>query len=492
MAAADVGGVPSNRTRVSDDLVWASLSILAVLLANLAMSAILARRGISTFEVFNLGKRVAATAVPVLVMGLNLGLAKTLAEVEGASRLRRLTAGYRLVLVSMVGISALFVLAPGLRTVFGGTSGWEFWTVWMYTLGMACNLIVYSAHRGSLAQAKANRNNMLAVGLLPIAVVLVLPATAPSTLLLAAIGAILLASQGSRIVWTAYGPRAVSLTRLEYATLLRFSLPRLPAGLLAAAALAAGPWIVHRAGIPTDAAFLLAGLSVVQLAGAAFAGFSMVLLPRISAMTTSGEIGRARTTVGGVVSLMLIACAAAVPVLYVGMDTVVELWLGSAFITAAPVLRVFVIGVPAVVLYGVLTSVTDAAVKLPVNTIGAGLALIGALAPVLMGEVSAQSMAFGFVAGQWMAALVVSGATVSVLGWGVFREVSGIRLLVVVGVTTGANLVLSGVFTRAPLVGLGLAALVAALVAVLGLRGTAVSSVIRSRMKAFRAGRVSS
>jgi len=491
-SAAEPRPSASNRvSRISDDLIWASLSIFAVLLANLLISAVLARRGVQVFEGYNLGKRLASTAVPLLVMGLNLGLAKLLAEVSGALRERRIVAGYRLVLSLTILMSVVLVLMPRMQVFIVGSAGWEFWALWAYTLGMTFNLVVYSTHRGSLAQSKANRNNILAVGLLPALVVLIAPSSTTATVLLALIGAVLLLTQGLRVAWIAFRGGVQPVSRDDYALLLRYSMPRLPAGILAAAALAVGPWVVHRAGASADAAFLLAGLSVIQLAGAAFAGFSMVLLPRISAMAIAGDVDKARRTVGSVVSLMLVGCAGAVPVLFLGMRSLVQVWLGPNFMAAVPILRIFALGIPAVVLYGVLTSVTDAAVRFPVNTLGASLALLGAAAPALFGASDATSLGIGFVVGQWVAALLICAATISVLGPMVFTEVGFTRLLFVLLVAIGAGYGAVRLIPEAPVLSLLASATVAGAAVAFGLRGTLVATSIESRIGQLRRGDLS-
>lgn len=488
--SADAAGDPRVGEGTSSgarDAVLSTLTTGVILLGNLVVTALLARRGVEVFQGFNMAKRVSAAAVPVLALGLNLGIVYALAGAQTDARKRLSAAALRVSLAFCVAVTATLVAAPsGVRQQITGMGDPGFWATWLFSLGMTMNLLVYAQYRGLLQQRKANVNNLFALALLPAAVVLVAPDRWGAQHIVMAIGFVLVAWQGGRVLWTAISIGEDSPQHDDYVMLVRYSLPRVPAGLMAAGSYAIGPWVLQRGGDVNSSAFLLAALSLTQLAGAAFSGLSTVLLPRVRAMVVRRDIDATRTMVGAVMGLLLTGSIAGSTMLFFIAGDLVSVWLGPSFDSAVSLVRLVALAIPGVVMYAVMTSVTDAVAKAPIATVAASMALIVTASPLLAGSPTASMLAVSFAAGQIVAGLTVSGAAVSALGRETLLAARGSRVVLGFFISLAAGMTLARASEHvSSLASIAIALMIWVLVVSAVLVGTPAGSRVRNELMSW-------
>lgn len=398
-------------------MLWTTGTQIAVMAGIVILSGILARRGAgSVFEPYNLGKRVAATMLPLITIGLTTGAVRFIARAKDENE-RRATG-----LISIVSVVALcaaisitFALFPELaaRILVGDADVRLMWAVWLYSVALAANGLVYAFYRAEIRQTRANWESLLAVPVIPLVVVVLAPTGWDGASLLAwgAVGILVMdvPQLASRVF---RGARAVKEEpqdlQLRTRSLMSYSVPRIPAGFALAALVMVGPWIARRAGMIDSSAMVLAALAVGQMAGGAVQSMGVVLLPRVSELEGTGRRDQitvlAEKSAFGALALSVVS----VPLGVALAPTLVPLWLGPGYGRAVGAVQVVMLGVPAVVLFTMLRNIADGLLHRPVNTYAslAGLAVgVGLTAAVPASEPAAVSA--GWVLGQTVAAVVV-------------------------------------------------------------------------------------
>ncbi len=404
---------PATRDRrggLAGDLLWTTLTSLAVLFGNIALSALLARRGaVDVFEPYTLAKRVSAAALPFISLGLTVGVVKFVAGTLD-SRLRgtyvRVTA--ITVAVMVIAVTALLMLAPErIASILLGETGTALlWSVWVYTIALTANALVFAFYRAELKQTRANWTNLVAMMAIPVTIVTFAPSNWSAASLLYLVSGSILVWNGSQLVLRlattpVYGGRLTTCTW----DLLRYSVPRIPSGIAMGVLLVIAPLFARRAGMLTESSYLLAGISVAQLISASLQSFGIVLLPRVSEMASEQRHEDVKGMAEKIVFAALLLSAVVTPVM-VGMSPIViPLWLGAEFAKAVPIVQIMSFAIPGVVSFNVLRSLADGVISHPVNTYLAVAGLVvAAVGMALLGH-SGSALAVWYVVGQLVAGL---------------------------------------------------------------------------------------
>ena len=168
---------------------------------------------------------------------------------------------------------------------------------------------------------------------------------------------------------------ALATLRDQALELLRYALPRTPTGLGFYGLLAAGPLLQAHFGSLKNAGFLVVGQYLPTLVESAFAAFGIVLLPRVSHSLAEGRRDLLRAPLGGLLCAILHLGAFMTIQLIVWSDTILVIWLGQDFLQANDIVRISLLSLVPLLLFGIMRSVIDAATTRPENTINVYVAL---------------------------------------------------------------------------------------------------------------------
>ncbi len=395
------------------DLIWTTFASLALILGNALLTYLLARRGaVEVFGPYNLAKRVGASAVPVLTLGMTLGLVNHIAATT-EDRMRRSFATWGIAAVGAVltALTGVLIVWPGqvAQAVLGAEDERLLWAIWTYTVALVSIELVFSLYRARFEQSRANRNRLISMTLLPLAVVLVAPRTMDGAQLVLLTSVPIIMWNGLLLAQEAIAgsPGARGAGRHTLGLLLGYSLPRMPAIGALAIMMAAGSFIATRAGELVVASHLLAAMSVVVLLNAALGAFSIVLLPRVAALQSEGNRDQIRKMGDKLLVASLAISFSVAPSLWVTAPELVTVWLGSEFEPATAAVRVVLTAVPATLLFAMLKSVADGAVKFPLNSVAATAgASVCVMVSLLVPASDAVLLAAAFVLGAWTAAVL--------------------------------------------------------------------------------------
>ena len=370
-------------TRLGTDVAWTTLTSALVIGGNALVAAVLARRAVEIFGFYSLARRIGATALPLLCLGLTLGLAKFLAAAESdeerASYIRAtvLVAG----LIALLGTALIGATGDQVSVwLFGSVDLRMLWSVWLYCMGLVALSLGYAMYRGMLKQGRANLTTILGAVAAPLAVVLLLPKETPASVLVGSVGLLILAvGLASLAPWL--GPWRVGWNSGVglWATareLVGFSSARVPGGVAQGLIMTTGPVVAARAGETLASSYLLGALAFAQVGAASLQAFSIVLLPRVSQMSSLGDKEGISRVASQFISILVVASVAGIPIGWVAASELVRLWLGPDFAPAVPAVQIVLLAIPWYVSYSVLTSVTDGAIRAPLSSYAAIAAFV--------------------------------------------------------------------------------------------------------------------
>jgi len=242
--------------------------------------------------------------------------------------------------------------------------------------GVVLHGVTYGELRGRVAMPAANALQGINLGVVP-AVALLVPG-------LSVVGVVALTGGA----WCAITgvTCAVIVRRVEHqpdaralraaaAELLRYGAPRVP-GDLALGALFTLPATVaaHRGGIEA-AGFVGLAMSLLSMIGSLFAPIGHILLPAVSRMAAMGDVGGIRRDTHRLLAAALGLTALMVLGLEILAGPLLELYLGTQFAPAVPVVRLVMLAAFPHVAYVILRNVLDAVHVRPYNAKNLLLAL---------------------------------------------------------------------------------------------------------------------
>lgn len=396
----------------------------AVLVGGLLFYAIAARyfdpAGVG---VVALVKRAAGLLAPVIFLGLQTGLPRTIAKARssGSSAAPFVLTGSGILAIAVLVALLPVLLLPGPATrLLTGTGIAGLAAPLALTLA---SVIVYGAVRGFyfglLRIPFANVVQVAAVAVAPIVALMVWHPSAPSAVAAAGLATAAVALAGALPLVGMMGapgrPRELRSAAVE---LLRYSTPRMPGDVAIAALMSAGTlWAARFAELHT-AGYLSISQSLLSAVTAGFVPLSAVILPRAAALVVAGRTDEIRARLRMLVKLTLIGSLFVTLQGIVFADTVLYWWLGPQFSDGAAVLRLVLVGVPFLALFFSLRSLVDAASATPYHTYNlfAGLAVMAVGLVVSAVALPSGMRPLGIAASGSLALIVLAILTVRVCG----------------------------------------------------------------------------
>jgi len=208
--------------------------------------------------------------------------------------------------------------------------------------------------------------------------------------------------------WTA----ALKDNRSQLKELLRFGIQRVPGDFILMAMFALPATLVaHDSGIRT-AGFVAFAISMLNVIGAFFAPFGLILLPKAGILLAAGRRDELRRQVWLLTMVTLAVSTALAVVIAMGAETLIRLYLGKDFTEGAGILRFVLLAAAPYSLYTVVRNVIDAFHELGVTTLilaaGFGIFCLGAWGWSAWQD-KLHAVLFGFLGGT-LALAVLSGA----------------------------------------------------------------------------------
>jgi len=160
--------------------------------------------------------------------------------------------------------------------------------------------------------------------------------------------------------------------------LLKYGLPRAPAGFFLAGLLTLGPYLaVHFEGLK-EAGFFVIGQSVFRIMEAAIVAFGLVALPKISQLLAEDKEDFLKMKIEDIL-IMIFQLGLFITIhTFIWSKEIILIWLGSEYKGVVPIMKIIILSLGPYLAYILLRSIVDAVEVRAINTINLALSLISA------------------------------------------------------------------------------------------------------------------
>lgn len=347
------------------------------------------------FSEYALSKRIISFIQPALLLGLGVGIPRYIAYISVGSHPKKADAyfvsGFSiLVFVTLSFMFTLYILKKQFAFLMFGDTSFDFllFPISLMLAGLVLHATCYAYFRGKLLMVKANFLQVVNMGIVPIIVFFISKSIEQvflfNGLLLIGVSTIFLLSIIKKL-------KLEKINIIPYAKeLLFYGIQRIPADFGMAALIALPPiFVAHISGVK-EAGYIAFGISLVNMAGAAFAPIGLILLPKVSQMIGKKDFSMLKYYIMKILKLTVFLTLSGVLFFEIFAEKIIGLYLGKSFLDLVFIVRLIMIGAIGYTIYVSLRSIIDAYYVRAMNTINIIIALISFI--VLIGV--------GFLAGE--------------------------------------------------------------------------------------------
>jgi O-antigen/teichoic acid export membrane protein len=347
--------------------------------------------GAENLGVYTLMRRYAAILLPLLLLGLSDGLGRFIAvSATSATRTRLMVMGAlgTIAANSIAAVSFNVDPAASAKWLFGDESFRE--AVMPFSVlvaGMAMHAFVYACLRGHLRVVALNVLQLVNLGLLPIAALLVFEQAGFSKMIvIIGIANFLIALLFLTPLVRWPGPlRESDGDKPNVGALYTFSVSRIPAAMIGAALASLAPIIAKDHISMTEVGYLSLSLALLLALSGAVSPLGTVLLPHVSALVRRNDtraVGeRLHLLIGAVVQVYLFATF---QFLAFG-EFLIRFWMGEGFLPAVRVTAIVLASLPFFGFYYATRSMLDGISTRPINSINTIISVLVLLAIIFAG-----------------------------------------------------------------------------------------------------------
>lgn len=358
-------------------IVEFTVFVAALLCYRLALS----RLGDTGFTEYALLRRSVSFILPLVILGLQVAATRFIAQIaveKSTSETKPVffTAYISVMGMSLILVTMLMVFRTHVSWAFFGSEDYAYLVapLGLYLVGFASHAMTYSYYRGMLQMRKANLLQFINLGIGAFVFFFVFD-TLPAII------------YATGIFWLVVSLFSMSLilrkTRLQksvvannFKTLLAFGLQRVPGDFSLAALLALPSYLTAHYFTFTEAGYVAFGISVLNIAGAAVAPLSLILLPEARMMISKKEIKALKKITIKILKWGLLIAAGGLLLFLLFTDFFLTVYLGTYQESMTPIIRIIALSAPAYMMYVALRSLNDAFYKKAVNTVSLGAALV--------------------------------------------------------------------------------------------------------------------
>ncbi len=435
-------------SRIFSQIAVTMVNGLAVIGGIIILNGLISRRyGLEALGEYLLMRRVAFALIPVSLYGVGIAIPRYLGLHRDRPELRLPILRHGLSILGRFGIPTLAVLILGLYLLPLSSDSQAVISraalpIGLLGAGVSVHYLAYNYFRGLRLMAVANALQLANIGLLPLAIVLLLPRipmmsiVAIHGLAVLLIALVTLAKPLTRAIRMNPHSTDHSLRR-EFSS---YAFRRLGAGWGMLALLVLGPILVAYFATWEEVAFFSVGMQVNRLFFVVFGPVGIVLLPALSYFALKGppeSVKRGIRTLymGGIVIGLYATCH-----LWFFAEPLLTTWLGATTLTGVRIFRLFSLSLTGYLLFELSRNPIDAFAEAGYNSrnILASLACIVAVAGILIGLLHYpvwQAVTLGYVVGFWVLGLMSVVTCVRLYGITWFKprffiETAGLNALI--------------------------------------------------------------
>jgi len=333
--------------------------------------------GKTGFAEYALAKRNLSVIVPVLLLGLGVGIPRYVAMARAQNSDSKNPESYLISAFSMIVLTVIlfllvaYLFADHMAFLLFGNQNYQFLILpWATTIAGICfHTLVYSYFRGYLKMGVANLLQLINIGLIPVLVFVIPNITVPDIFL--ALGLAWIITSGAVIFLIFKKNRLKGLGWSQLKTnskqLLSYGIGRVPGdlGMLGFFSLPA-ILTAHFSGIE-QAGLVAFAISILTLLGSVFYPVGLIMLPQVSNQLAKNDLASVQANLRKLLKISLGLTVLLVLLFELFAPLIIKIYLGKEFVEAAEIMRLVLIGAVPYVVYSIFKNASDALYVKPMN-----------------------------------------------------------------------------------------------------------------------------
>lgn len=330
--------------------------------------------GPGEFGAYSLARRIISNIIPIAALSLNISLARFIAMTER----KDLRGSY--VISSIISTGAAFFLlaiiavSAGPQLSFLIFRSHEYLSLHYASLfllaGYCIFTITYAYFRGMQKFNMANSLQLVLMSFIPLIISYFFASRKNSSLIMFLMGLAFYLSLIPLVLII----RETKLPRLSdikssMKQLLKYSLPRVPAGFISAGLLTLGPFLAVLILGLEEAGYFVIGQSVFRVMESAIVGFGLVALPKVSQLLSEDRVEFLKSKIEDMLVMIFQLGLFATIHTFIWSKEIVLVWLGSEYVEAVSVMQILIISIAPYLGYVILRSIIDAVEFRAINTL---------------------------------------------------------------------------------------------------------------------------
>jgi len=337
--------------------------------------------GPEEFGAYSLARRIISNIIPLATLSIDLALVRYIAmtnkkRLQGSYVVSSIiSTGTVLVMLLIIAVSASKQLS---FLIFHSNEYLKLYYASLFMLGgYGVFIIAYAFFRGKQKFNAANSLQLCLIAVIPLIVSYNFAYKKNSSLIMFLMGLALYLSI-IPLVLIIIKTKLPGLSDVisSIKTLLKYSLPRVPAGFFLAGLLTLGPLLAGLILGLEEAGYFVVGQSVFRIMESAIVGFGLVALPKVSQLLAENNTEFLKSKIEDIL-IMIFQLGLFVTIhIFIWSKEIVLVWLGSEYIDAVPVMKIIILSLGPYLGYVILRSIVDAIEVKAINTFNLSISLV--------------------------------------------------------------------------------------------------------------------
>jgi O-antigen/teichoic acid export membrane protein len=321
--------------------------------------------GPEEFGAYSLARRVISNSAPLVILSMDVALSRYIAMNDE----RRLQGSYIISSILLVAAAMFLFLIIATSAsnylshlIFHSNEYLNLYYASLFLLGGYCICVITSACLFGMQKIdKANLLRLFLMAILPLIIAYTFGNTKSPAFVVFLMGSVFYISLFPLIlivIKTAWP--GLSQLKASIKTIIRYGIPRAPAGFALAGLLTLGPFLASYFGDLKDAGFFVVGQSVFRVMESTIVAFGLVALPKVAQLFARGKEEFLKTNVENIL-VMIFQLGLFVAIhTFLWSREIVLIWLGPEYLEAVVIMRILIISLGPYLGYVMLRSVVDA------------------------------------------------------------------------------------------------------------------------------------
>ena len=366
-----------------------SASIITIICIILLTRILAKALGPDSFGTYCVARRLVSLVIPFSTLSMGVSLTRYISVANDQDK----KVDYLLSAMSIVFFVSLLFIGVSLfaanylsSAIFHSNESLTLFYVCLFMIGgFGVYTILYSYYRGIQNMISANLWQICVVAILPLGISYIFAHYQNISLIIFFMGLVTYLSIFPLIIIVkGFKKSSFNQIRIRSKELISYGLPRTPGGLTFAGFLTVGPFFAPYFGSMRDAGYLVIGQSVFRILETSVVAFGLVALPKVSQILLEGKTEYLKKIISDILSMITHLGLFMVIQLFAWSKEIVLIWLGDEYLTAVPIIKIFLIALCPYLSYVMLRSIIDAVEEKAINTlnlfISFGIMIVACLA----------------------------------------------------------------------------------------------------------------